>query len=184
MKLRRGKGRKALSHGTQSAGKCTVTNRFETFCCQACGRSVKRQARQQRYCSDRCRQFACRENAATQLEAHTARKIASGHHPSGVVTKPMFLSSKNKEKAGAESGSSIPLNVLGGYRWPNAAGVDRGLLRKIVRAEIGAWVREKAEGIGSAPDQSDEPSAPPGAAVRASAKSFPNAHRGTRRRPR
>jgi hypothetical protein len=24
-----------------------------------------------------------------------------------------------------------------GYRWPNAVGVDRGLLRKIVRAEIG-----------------------------------------------
>jgi hypothetical protein len=27
--------------------------------------------------------------------------------------------------------------VLGGYRWPNAVGVDRGLLRKILRAEIG-----------------------------------------------
>ena len=49
----------------------------------------------------------------------------------------MFLSSKNKEKAGAESGSSIPLNVLGGYRWPNVVGADRELLRKIVRAEIG-----------------------------------------------
>jgi hypothetical protein len=36
----------------------------------------------------------------------------------------------------AKSGSSIPLNVLGGYRWPNAVGVDGGLLRKIVRAEI------------------------------------------------
>jgi len=32
---------------------------------------------------------------------------------------------------------------------------------------VGAWVREKAEGIGgSAPDQSDEPSAPSGATVR------------------
>jgi hypothetical protein len=31
---------------------------------------------------------------------------------------------------------------------------------------------------------SEAASAPPGAAVRASAKSFPNAHRGTRRRPR
>ena len=70
-------------------------------------------------------------------------------------------------------GSSIPLNVLGGHRWPNAVRVDRGLLRKIVRAEIGAGVREKAKGIGSAPDQADEPSAPPGVAVRASAKSFP-----------
>jgi hypothetical protein len=39
---------------------------------------------------------------------------------------------------------------------------------------VGACAREKAEGIGSAPDQSDEPSAPPGAAVRAS-KSLPAA---------
>jgi hypothetical protein len=86
---------------------------------------------------------------------------------------PLFLSNKNNELRGPKSGSSIPLNVLGGYRWPNAVGADRGLLRQIVRAEIGAWVLEKAEGIGSAPDQSDEPSAPPGAAVRASAKSLP-----------
>ena len=44
---------------------------------------------------------------------------------------------------------------------------------------VGAWVREKAEGIGgSAPDQSDEPSAPSGATVRASAKSLPDAHSG------
>jgi hypothetical protein len=47
---------------------------------------------------------------------------------------------------------------------------------------VGARSRQKAGGIGSAPDQTDEPSAPPGAAVRASAKSLPNAHRGTRRR--
>jgi hypothetical protein len=38
---------------------------------------------------------------------------------------------------GAKSGSSIPFNILGGYRWPNAIRIDRELLRKIVRAEIG-----------------------------------------------
>jgi hypothetical protein len=78
----------------------------------------------------------------------------------------------DNELRGPKSGASIPLNVLGGYRWLNAVDVDRGLLRKIVIAEIGAWVRE----------QSDEPST--GAAVRASAKSLANARSGTRRRPR
>ena len=34
-------------------------------------------------------------------------------------------------------GSSIPLNVLGGYRWPNPPRINRDLVRKIVRAEIG-----------------------------------------------
>jgi hypothetical protein len=120
MKPRYGKGRKALSHGARSAGKCTVTNRFEAVNCQACGRKVKRKSRQQRYCSDRCRDFAWRENKA-----------------SGQPTNPIFLSNKNNRLQGRQTGSSIPLNVLGGYRWPNAVGVDHGLLRKIVRAEIG-----------------------------------------------
>ena len=173
MRLPRGKGRKALSHSARSARKCIVTNRFETFRCQACGRGVKRKSRQQRFCSDRCRQFACREKAASQINGRAALKNRAEYHPTGSVTKPIFLSNKNNSEAGQKSGSSIPLNVLGGYRWLNAVDVDRGLLRKIVRAEIGA-----------APDQADEPSAPPGAAVRTSAKSFPDAHRGTRRRPR
>jgi hypothetical protein len=123
----------------------TVTNRFETFHCQACGRGVKRKSRQQKFCSDRCRQFACREKAASQINGRTALKNRAEYHPTGSVTKPIFLSNKNKGEAGKKSGPSIPLNVLGGYRWPNAVDVDRGLLRKIVRAEIGAWVREKTE---------------------------------------
>jgi endogenous inhibitor of DNA gyrase (YacG/DUF329 family) len=171
------------SHSARSAGNCTVTNRFETFRCQACGRGVKRKSRQQRFCSDRCRQFACREKAASQINGRTAIKNASGDLDSGAVTNRHFLSSKNSELRGPKSGASVPLNVLGGYRWLNAVDVDRELLRKIVRAEIGAWVREKAEGIGSAPDRSDEHNAPPGA-VRASAKSLPDAHSGTRRRSR
>jgi hypothetical protein len=146
-------------------GKRNVTNRFEAVRCQACGRGVKRKSRQQRFCSDRCRNYAHR-NAPSQINGRTAIRNASGYLDSGAVTNPHFLSSKNNELRGPKSGSSIPLNVLGGYRWLNAVDVDCGLLLKIVRAEIGAWVREKAEGIGSAPDQSDEPSAPPGAAAR------------------
>ena len=153
---------------TAPTGKRNVTNRFEAVTCQACGRRTARKSRQQRYCSDRCRKFAARE-----LETRTAVKSPSGYQDSGLVREPIIFPSKNKAVQKAKSGSSTPLNVLGGYRWPNAVDVDRGLLRKIVRAEIGA-----------APDQADEPSAPPGAAVRASAKSFPNAHSGTRRHPR
>src|SRR5262249_6980549 len=93
-----------------------VTNRFEIVNCQACGRRVARKSRQQRYCGDRCRQHALRENKA--------------------VTNPHFLSNKNNELRGAKSGSSIPLNVLGGYRWPGAAPIEPEVLRKVVRAEI------------------------------------------------
>jgi hypothetical protein len=115
----------------------TVTKRFETFRCQACGRNVRRQARQQKFCSDRCRVYAHRENAASQINARTALKNPAGYQGSGPVTNPLFLSNENNGLPGRKSGSSIPLNVLGGYRWPNAGRVDRGLLHKIVRAEIG-----------------------------------------------
>jgi hypothetical protein len=122
---------------TERSAKCTVTNRFETFRCEACGRGVKRKSRQQKFCSDRCRQFACREKAASQINGRTALKNRAEYHPTESVTKPIFLSNKNKGEDGKKPGPSIPLNVLGGHRWPNAVGVDRGLLRKLVRAEIG-----------------------------------------------
>jgi hypothetical protein len=47
------------------------------------------------------------------------------------------LSSKNNGLQGQKSGSSIPLNLLGGHHWPNAVGVERDLLRKIIGAEVG-----------------------------------------------
>ena len=153
---------------TTRNGKRNVTNRFEVVSCQACGRRAARKSRQQKFCSDRCRDYARREN-----KARTAIKNFVGYQDSGQPTNPLFLSNKNNELQKQKTGSSIPLNVLGGYRWLNAVDVDRGLLRKIVRAEIGA-----------APDQADEPSAPPGAAVRAPAKSLPDARSGTRRRSR
>src|SRR5215467_4312294 len=101
MKLRHGNGRKTLSHGTRSASKCTVTNRYETFRCQACGRGVKRKSRQQRFCSDRCRNYAHR-NAPSQINGRTAIKSASGyrrHEP------PFFIKQKQwaaRAKIGGE----------------------------------------------------------------------------------
>src|SRR5215831_9312626 len=110
-----------------------IANRFEVVNCQACGRRVARKSRQQRYCGDRCRQYALREN-----KARTAIKNAPGYPDSGPVTNPLFLLNQNNELRGAKSGASIPLNVLGGYRWPDAVPVDRDVLRKVVRAELGS----------------------------------------------
>jgi hypothetical protein len=52
-------------------------------------------------------------------------------------TNPLFLSNKNNGLQEAKSGSSIPLNLLGGYRWLASVAVDSETLRKIIRAEIG-----------------------------------------------
>ena len=121
---------------TTERSKRTVTNRYETFRCQACGRGFKRKSRQQRFCSDRCRNYAHR-NAPSQINGRTAIKNASGYPDSRTVTNPHFLSSKNNELRGPKSGASIPLNVLGGHHWPNAVCVERDLLCKTIRAEVG-----------------------------------------------
>ncbi|MFY9835172.1 MAG: hypothetical protein WAK55_01650, partial [Xanthobacteraceae bacterium] len=113
-----------------------VTNRFETIRCQACDRGVKRKSRQQRFCSDRCRNYAHR-NSPSQINGRTAIKNASGYLDSGRVTNPLFLSNKNNGLQGQKSGLSIPLNLLGGHHWPNAVGVEPDLLRKIIGAEVG-----------------------------------------------
>jgi hypothetical protein len=120
----------------RAAGKGNV-NRFEAVTCAACGRKVKRQSRQQLYCSDRCRVYAHRQNVPSQINARTAIKNPAGHPHSGPVTNPLFLSNKLNALQGRKLGSSIPLNLLGGYRWPSAVSIDRDLLRKIIRAEIG-----------------------------------------------
>ena len=128
MKLRHGKGRKALSHGARSASNRNITNRFELVRCESCGRRVKRKSRRQLYCSDRCREWSKgqRRTRKSFLDGDTS---ASPH--------PLFLFKQISGLQGQKSGSSIALNVLGGYRWPNAPGVEPGLLHRIVRAEIG-----------------------------------------------
>jgi endogenous inhibitor of DNA gyrase (YacG/DUF329 family) len=105
--------------------------------CQACGRRVARKSRQQKFCSDNCRQFALRENRSSQLEARTANKNPSGYQDGGLVTNPPKSANKNNGLQGAKSGSSIPLNVLGGYHWPNAPKLDRHTWANVIRREIG-----------------------------------------------
>ena len=112
-----------------------VTNKFEAVKCQACGRITRRQARLQKFCSDRCRDYARREN-----KARTAIKNPLVDNDSPKPTNPLFFSNKNNVLQGVKSGSSVPLNVLGGYRWPNAVRLDGDLSCKIIRAEIGAEV--------------------------------------------
>src|SRR5436190_22847891 len=106
-----------------------VTNRFESLSCGACGRRVGRKARQQRYCSDRCRDYEKGQRRVRKSFLSTDTRASPN---------PPFLPTKNNELRGAKSGASIPLNVLGGHRWSNAVSVDRDVLRKVVRAEIGS----------------------------------------------
>ena len=108
--------------------------------CSACGRKVARKSRQQRYCSDRCRVYSQRENARSQINARTAIKNLIVGQDSGSVTNPPKKLCENNGLQRAKSGSSIPLNLLGGYRWPNAPKLDSDTLERIRRLEIGVLV--------------------------------------------
>src|SRR5215472_5729672 len=89
----------------------SVANRFEVVNCQACGRRVARKSRQQRYCSDRCRDYEKGQRRVRKSFLSTDTRASPN---------PPFLLNQNKGLQGAKSGSSIPLNLLGGYRWPGA----------------------------------------------------------------
>jgi len=123
----------AVHDAGRTGKRIAITNRFEAVTCQACGRRVARKSRQQKFCSDRCRDFARREN-----KARTAIKNSDLGQDTRQPTNPSKISKENSWLRTAKSGSSVPLNVLGGYRWANSIAVERELLRKIVRAEIGA----------------------------------------------
>ena len=97
--------------------------------CAACGRRVGRKARQQRYCSDRCRDYEKGQRRVRKSFLSTDTRASPN---------PPFLANKNKELRAAKSGSSIPLNLLGGYRWPNAPKIDRHTWANVIRREIGA----------------------------------------------
>ena len=69
--------------------------------CEMCGRTVSRRSRQQRFCSDRCRDFARREN-----NARTAFKNPVVGQDTGKPTNPLKKTSDFNGLHGAKSGSS------------------------------------------------------------------------------
>jgi hypothetical protein len=104
--------------------------------CSACGRNVPRAARQQLYCSGRCRRRAHWDRRAT------AKISAFPTHDTGHATNPPKNVNGNNSLQGEKSRLSpftkAPLNVLGGgWRWPDTPRLDRDLWQKILRAEIG-----------------------------------------------
>ena len=119
-----------------------MTRRIETFRCAACGRSGARRSPDQRFCTDRCRAYAEAQKPLSAENGHP-----DGSPPPKTHQRPFkSISHKNGSKFRKEiSGlklpilglGAVPINLLGGYRWPGARSIDHETLRKILRAEIG-----------------------------------------------
>jgi len=104
--------------------------------CEACGRTVIRRSRQQRFCSDRCRDFARREN-----NARTAFKTPTVGQDTGKPTNPPKKSNGINGLQAAKSGSTprihgprrvIERELLGGRDWHEESSPD-GVIARVAR---------------------------------------------------
>jgi hypothetical protein len=56
------------------------------------------------------------------------------------VLRTPLKNCENNSLQGPKSGSSIPLNLLGGYRWPDAPKLDSKTIGRILYVEVAALV--------------------------------------------
>jgi hypothetical protein len=108
-------------------------------CCPTCGRAVKRRARQQVFCSTRCRKRANYAKAVAEGKFNDPRYLGSG---SG--TKPQKnasdINSLQAQKSGPNNSANAPLNLLGGgsWRWPGTPPLNPAKPKAVLEAEIGS----------------------------------------------
>jgi hypothetical protein len=113
----------------------------EIFRCGACGRSGVRKSEHQRFCSENCRAYA---EAQKPLLAEAG--CSDSPSPPLAHQRPFKrLARENGSKFGNEINEikipilglgAVPINLLGGYRWPGAGALDRETVRKVLRAEV------------------------------------------------
>jgi hypothetical protein len=121
-----------------------AVHRDEPVICPECGQRIRRQGRNQIYCSRRCRQRAYRER---RCMAMVSRFVT--HHTERSTTPHESLSKNNRlnrPKSRPTSFFVVPLNLVGGglWRWPNTAHLDPETRTKVIRAEIGDVLPESA----------------------------------------
>jgi hypothetical protein len=109
----------------------TSARRDAPVACSNCRKLVRRKARQQMYCSARCRRNAHHAKRVARGDFNCASAWDSAHR-----TNPPKNDNPINGLQGPKAGST-PLNLLGGYRWPGAASVAPELRRAILTAEVG-----------------------------------------------
>jgi hypothetical protein len=107
--------------------------------CAACRRRFARKSRQQKFCSDRCRDFARREELTARSLKTSARYPYSGQ-PTNPPKKESIINGLQRRKMGSSLFANAPLNVLGGgsFRWPETPRLEARTLENILSSEIGA----------------------------------------------
>ena len=98
--------------------------------CPGCARRIpkwrggRRVSKATRFCSAKC--------------ANRARRLSD--------TAPPGFDAPNSKKVPINSGFNVPLNIVGGFRWPNARPLEPGLVREILDTELVPPVRAGESG--------------------------------------
>jgi hypothetical protein len=93
--------------------------------CENCGRRVAHRYKNRRFCGDRCRKQAAR---AEQLRTGIGGDTRLSANAQKTTAKTVV---SNPKKAGG----SVPLNLLGGYRFPTAPVLETALVTTILETE-------------------------------------------------
>jgi hypothetical protein len=116
-----------------------ATRRDAPVKCAMCGRTVTRRSRQQKYCSDRCRDFARREN-----NARTAIKnpvvVADTAEPTNPPKKSNGFNSLRAAKSGSTPAIYAPREVISrelfaGRDWREEVSPD-GVVVQVARTRV------------------------------------------------
>jgi endogenous inhibitor of DNA gyrase (YacG/DUF329 family) len=104
--------------------------------CAQCGKPLRTKQASRRprdFCSNGCRQAAYRER---RQDAFSPYRVEENNEPAANSLKnSSTISTVEFRNKGTPS---VPLNLLGGHRWPGAGSVDRNArVKAVINAEIG-----------------------------------------------
>jgi hypothetical protein len=141
----------ALTAAANTRNKLRVLRRDDPVTCPICNRVVRRKARQQTFCSARCR-----KRAQYARDVAKGRFYEPGYRDSGNGTKPIKnasdINNLQCQKSGPTKFANSPLNLLGGgsWHWPGTSRLNPNKHRAIIDGEIGGrFIRAMAVGDAS-----------------------------------
>lgn len=106
--------------------------------CATCGKAIvpKPGSRRQKYCRDACKMKAARAKKwAKRYEIPDPLRSVENSARESIPCKADF--------GGRAFSTRGPLNLIGGYSWPDATSVDPKLITKIMSTEIGSLPRAR-----------------------------------------
>ena len=120
-------------------GRSQAMRRDAPVCCPACGRAAKRRARQQVFCSTRCRKRANYAKAVAEGKFNDPRYLGSGNGTKPSKNASDFNNLQAKKSRPSRS-TNAPLDLLGGgsWSWRGTPPLSPAKRRAIIEAEIGS----------------------------------------------